>query len=225
MGDLERQQVEEKLVVVEMEEVEEKDRLMEGMSMLDFDMLCSTVASQTQGKWRKLETEDFDASGASGGDFGGVFRMWEGEVFDCCDDRRIAIESLCCPCYRFGKNMRRGGFGSCFLQGTVYCILALSSLLNFIAFIITKRRCFLYLAVAFTISIGMYLGFFRTQMRKKFNIRGSDNSLDDCIYHIFCSCCALCQETRTLEMNNVQDGIWHGRGDTICIERDELQAR
>ncbi|KAI0527297.1 hypothetical protein KFK09_002896 [Dendrobium nobile] len=25
------------------------------------------------------------------------------------------------------------------------------------------------------------------------------------------------QESRTLEMNNVQDGIWHGRGDTICI--------
>lgn len=27
----------------------------------------------------------------------------------------------------------------------------------------------------------------------------------------------LMQESRTLEMNNVQDGIWHGRGDTICI--------
>ena len=25
------------------------------------------------------------------------------------------------------------------------------------------------------------------------------------------------QESRTLEMNNVQDGIWHGRGDTICV--------
>lgn len=25
------------------------------------------------------------------------------------------------------------------------------------------------------------------------------------------------QEARTLEMNNVQDGTWHGRGDTICI--------
>lgn len=25
------------------------------------------------------------------------------------------------------------------------------------------------------------------------------------------------QESRTLEMNNVQDGTWHGRGDTICI--------
>lgn len=25
------------------------------------------------------------------------------------------------------------------------------------------------------------------------------------------------QESRTLEMNNVQDGIWHGRGETLCI--------
>ncbi|KAF2305047.1 hypothetical protein GH714_001325 [Hevea brasiliensis] len=132
----------------------------------------------------ETETEDFGANDTIGGEFGGVFRMWEGEVLDCFHERRIAIESLCCPCYRFGKNMRRAGFGYCFLQGTVYCILALSALLNFIASIITKRHCFLYLAVAFTISIGMYLGFFRTQMRKKFNIRGSDSSLDDCVYHI-----------------------------------------
>lgn len=27
----------------------------------------------------------------------------------------------------------------------------------------------------------------------------------------------MVQESRTLEMNNVQDGTWHGRGDTICI--------
>lgn len=27
----------------------------------------------------------------------------------------------------------------------------------------------------------------------------------------------MIQESRTLEMNNVQDGTWHGRGDTICI--------
>lgn len=25
------------------------------------------------------------------------------------------------------------------------------------------------------------------------------------------------QESRTLEMNNVQGGTWHGRGDTICV--------
>ena len=59
------------------------------------------------------------------------------------------------------------------LQGTVYFILTVGALLNWIAFIVTKRHCFLYLAVAFTISIGTYLGFFRTQIKKKFNIRVS----------------------------------------------------
>jgi len=27
----------------------------------------------------------------------------------------------------------------------------------------------------------------------------------------------MMQESRTLEMNNVEDGTWHGRGDKICI--------
>ncbi|KAK9268230.1 hypothetical protein L1049_010673 [Liquidambar formosana] len=211
MGDLEKQEWAGRGE----EEDEEEEKLMEGMAVLDFDLLCSTVALQTQGKWTKLE--QVDDGEADGGEFGGVLRMWEGQVLDCFDDRRIAVETACCPCYRFGKNMGRAGFGSCFLQGAVYIILALSALLNCIAFIVTKRQCFLYLAVAFSLSIGTYLGFFRTQIRKKFNIRGSDSSFDDCVYHLTCSCCTLCQESRTLEMNNVQDGTWHGRGDTICI--------
>lgn len=198
------------------EEEEEEERLLEGMEVLDFDMLCSTVASQTQGKWRKLESTE-DCSEQGSGDFGGVLRMWEGEVvLDFLDDSRVALESACCPCYRFGKNMRRAGFGYCFLQGTVYFIFVASAILNLVAFVVTKRNCFLYLAVAFIISVGAYLGFFRTQIKRKFNIRGKDSLVDDCFYHLICPCCTLSQESRTLEMNNVQDGTWHGRGD-ICI--------
>ncbi|XP_022716013.1 uncharacterized protein LOC111275122 isoform X1 [Durio zibethinus] len=198
------------------EEGEEEERLLEGMAVLDFDMLCSTVALQTQGKWRKLETVE-DSLEQGNADFGGVLRMWEGEVvLDFFDDRRLALQSACCPCYRFGKNMGRAGFGYCFLQGTVYFILVVSAFLNFLAFIVIKWNCFLYLAVAFIISVGAYLGFFRTQIKRKFNIRGNDSFLDDCIYHLICPCCTLSQESRTLEMNNVQNGTWHGRGD-ICI--------
>jgi Cys-rich protein (TIGR01571 family) len=96
-------------------------------------------------------------------------------------------------------------------------MLAAIALLNCIAFIVTKRHFFLYLDVAFTISVGTYLGFHRTQIRKKVNIKYSDSPLDDCVFHLVCPCCSLSQETRTLEMNNVQDGTWHGRGDTICV--------
>ncbi|KAI6704906.1 hypothetical protein NL676_007868 [Syzygium grande] len=193
---------------------------MEGVTVLDFDMLCSTVALQTQGKWRKLESGD---CGGGGGDDegldlgGGVFRMWEGEVLDCFEDRRVALQSSCCPCYRFGKNMKRAGFGSCFMQGTFHFVLAFCAVFSVIAFAVTKRHLFLYLAVAFALSLGTYMGLFRAQIRKKFNIKGTDSFLDDCVYHFICPCCALCQESRTLEMNNVQDGIWHGRGDTICV--------
>lgn len=63
------------------------------------------------------------------------------------------------------------------MQGTLHLILAVLVILNCIAFIVTKKHCFIYLAVAFTISLGTYLGYFRTQMKKKFNIRVSFLSL------------------------------------------------
>ncbi|CAI9087663.1 OLC1v1021792C1 [Oldenlandia corymbosa var. corymbosa] len=206
------------------EVAEEEQSLMEKVTILDFDMLCATVAMQNQkGKWDKLNMDEYDEEEegliyANGNGGGGVFRMWEGElVNDCFDDRRIALQSACCPCYRFGKNMKRAGFGSCFLQGSVYVSLCLLVLVNILAFLVTRRHCFLYLGAGFTILVGLYLGMYRTQIRKKFNISESDGAFDDCVYHLVCPCCSLCQESRTLEMNNVQDGIWHGRGDTICI--------
>lgn len=75
----------------------EEQGLIESMAVLDFDLLCSTVALQAaQGKWRSLD----GGSGAEGeeaavfGDLGGgVLRMWEGEVLGCFEDRRIALQS------------------------------------------------------------------------------------------------------------------------------------
>lgn len=207
-------------VMAEAEEngaAEGKEKVVEGVAVLDFDMLCATVALQTQGfsveKMKGLAEEE----GAEGGESGGVQRMWEGHVLDCFEDQRIAIESACCPCYRFGKNMRRANLGPCFLQGIVYFVLALLVLFNLIAFGTTKRHSFLFIGVASAISFGVYLSYFRTRMRRQFNIRGSNSYLDDCVNHLVCPCCTLCQESRTLEMNNVQDGVWHGRGDTICL--------
>ncbi|VFQ89559.1 unnamed protein product [Cuscuta campestris] len=78
----------------------EEERLLDGVAMLDFDMLCSTVAMQVQsGKWGNfvnLEGEvDDDGAGRHGyGEGRGAFRMWEGELlYDCLDDRQIALQS------------------------------------------------------------------------------------------------------------------------------------
>lgn len=183
-----------------------------GVSVLDFDMLCSAVAAmQNQGKCKWVNSQDQDYGDADS-ERGGVLRMWEGDVFDCFDDSRILLESSCCPCYRFGKNMKRAGFGFCFAQAIVYIVLAAAALVSITAFVVTRKHCFLYMGVAFTISVGAYMGFHRMQIRNKFNIRGTDSLLDDCMYHLVCPCCTLSQESRTLEINNVQDGTWHGPG-------------
>lgn len=72
-------------------EEEEKERLIERVPVLDFDILCSTVAMKTnQGKWNKLE-ENYEEDGGEFG--GGVFRMWEGDLLDCYDDRRLVLQS------------------------------------------------------------------------------------------------------------------------------------
>lgn len=113
--------------------------------------------------------------------------------------------------------MGRANLGLCFLQGSTYSSFIVVVLFNFIAFGVTKQHFFLYMGVASVISFGLYMGYFRTRIRKQFNIRGTDSYLDDCVHHLICPCCTLCQESRTLEMNNVQDGVWRGRGDTICI--------
>ncbi|KAK1368484.1 Protein PLANT CADMIUM RESISTANCE like [Heracleum sosnowskyi] len=214
--------MEEERVIINGED-EEKERLLDegGVSVLDFDLLCSAVAAmQNQGKckWVNNQQQDYDDDdGLDNGPRGGVLRMWEGDVFDCFDDHRIVLESCCCPWYRFGKNMKRAGFGFCFAQAIVYIVLAAAALVNITAFVVTRRHCFLYMGVAFTFCVGAYMGFHRMQIRKKFNIRGTDSVMDDCLYHLVCPCCTLSQESRTLEINNVQDGTWHGRGDTICV--------
>ncbi|KAJ7946887.1 Protein PLANT CADMIUM RESISTANCE like [Quillaja saponaria] len=233
MGDLEKQ---EKMVEEEGKDEGEKERLLEGMAVLDFDMLCSTVALQTHGKWSNLGTV---GDGEEGEEFGGVFRMWEGELFDCFDDHRVALESTWLVISMLDRTFQEilypvqleklsllpiweehetSWFWVFLYSGNRYIsFLQLVSFSASLPLSSPSSHCYLYMAVAFTITVGTYLGFFRTQIRKKFNIKGTDSSLDDCVYHFICPCCTLCQESRTLEMNNVQDGTWHGRGDTICI--------
>ncbi|KAL6896793.1 hypothetical protein ACP4OV_007365 [Aristida adscensionis] len=201
----------------------------EGMAVLDFDMLCASVALAAERRkgGAVAAAAAAAAAGDGGGGGGGVQRMWEGDVvLDCLDDRRIALEAACLPCYRFGKNMRRANLGSCFLQGLVYFIFLAAVLVSLVAFSVTRHHIYLYMGLGSVVLTAIYTGYFRRRIRKQFNIRyttsffytkGTESSLDDCVLHLICPCCTLCQEARTLEMNNVQCGVWHGRGDTICL--------
>jgi len=62
-------------------------------AVLDFDMLCASVALSAER--RKAAAAPAGAAGdCGGGGGGGVQRMWEGDVvLDCLEDRRIALEA------------------------------------------------------------------------------------------------------------------------------------
>ena len=53
-----------------------------------------------------------------------------------------------------------------------------------------------------------YAGWRRIQMRRRFGLPGDD--VRDYAAWLLCPLCALCQETRTLELNRVEGGAWHG---------------
>lgn len=48
----------------------------------------------------------------------------------------------------------------------------------------------------------------RGKLRQKYNLPGSNRT--DCLLWCFCAECALCQETRTLMANGVENGVWNG---------------
>lgn len=54
----------------------------------------------------------------------------------------------------------------------------------------------------------LYAGFRRYQIRQRFGIPGSE--CGDYASWLCCPTLALCQETRTLAANNVEDGVWLG---------------
>lgn len=71
--------------------------------------------------------------------------------------------------------------------------------------------CILFV-VSFLVIVGLGISN-RTAMKNKFNI-GSRSNCGPGAAWLFCGPCALCQETRTLRLNNVDAGIWAG-GDPI----------
>ncbi|MCO5589249.1 hypothetical protein L7F22_043215 [Adiantum nelumboides] len=194
--------------------VQDKERNPEdNLPILDFDLLCATIAMQREPLSVDVQRDACEV---------GVQRMWEGGVLDCLEDKEIALRTVCCPSVTYGKNLSRAGFGSCRAKGGVHFLLLVTAFVSYTLFLCAYGRQYLYAAITVLICVAAYASFYRIQIRRKFNIKGSDldgvvSAFDDSLNHFMCGCCALCQEARTLEMNNVQDGNWRGRGDTIWV--------
>ncbi|KAH7280248.1 hypothetical protein KP509_37G057700 [Ceratopteris richardii] len=175
---------------------DKETRLENGVSILDFDFLCASVAMQRDPLSVDAQRDAYEA---------GVQRMWEGGVLDCFEDKEIALQTLLSV-----------------IHGGVHFLLLATALVTYVLFLCAYGHQYLYASIFILICAASYASFYRIQIRRKFNIKGKDidgfvSAFDDSLNHFICGCCALCQEARTLEINNVQDGNWRGRGDTIWV--------
>eukprot|EP00250_Pteridium_aquilinum_P006079 c16064_g1_i1 orf=555-1505(+) len=193
---------------------QDKDgKSVDSLPVLDFDLLCASIAMQREPLSVDIQRDACEV---------GVQRMWEGGVLDCFESREIALQTFCCPSITYGKNLNRAGFGSCITKGGIHFLLLAAALICYILFLCAFGHQYLYASIAVLICVAAYASYYRIQIRRRFNIKGSDldgivSAIDDSLNHFICGCCALCQEARTLEINNVQDGNWRGRGDTIWV--------
>ena len=78
--------------------------------------------------------------------------------------------------------------------------------------------------------LAMLLAFFgvvyaarrRSQMREAFGIAGT--RMKDFCSWFWCPLCALCQETRTIQANNVHEGVWYGPTELVAATQPVMQA-
>ncbi|KAM3335918.1 hypothetical protein ACQJBY_030080 [Aegilops geniculata] len=110
---------------------------------------------------------------------------WSVGLCDCFGDSGTCCLTCWCPCITFGRIAKvvDGGSSSCCMHGTLYLLLG---------------------------SVGwnwLYSCTKRTSMRAQYNFPGSPYM--DCLVHLCCERCALCQEYKELENRgfNMSKGI------------------
>ncbi|KAK8583004.1 hypothetical protein V6N13_069769 [Hibiscus sabdariffa] len=112
---------------------------------------------------------------------------WSVGFLDCLFDMETWCTALWGPCITFGQiaEIVDKGQTSCEASAALYSL----------AFIIMKCP-------------GLYSCFYRSRLRKQYNLEG--NRCGDCLLHYFCEPCALTQEYRELQNRGFDMYIgWH----------------
>ncbi|KAL8119831.1 uncharacterized protein LOC141724488 [Apium graveolens] len=132
---------------------------------------------------------------------------WSGGIFDIWEDISIAYLSLFCSFCVFGWNMERLGFGNMYVHIATFLLFCLAPfwIFNLAAVNINDEvvREILGLTGVFLCVFGLlYGGFWRIQMRKRFNLPPYNSwwgkpAVADCALWLFCCWCTLAQEVRT----------------------------
>lgn len=132
---------------------------------------------------------------------------WSGGIFDFWEDISLAYLSLFCSFCVFGWNMERLGFGNMYVHIATFLLFCMAPfwIFNLAAINIDNEtvREALGLTGVFLCVFGLlYGGFWRIQMRKRFNLPASNfccgkPEITDYALWLCCCWCSLAQEVRT----------------------------
>lgn len=139
--------------------------------------------------------------------------VWRGGLFDIWDNIRIAYLSLFCSFCVFGWNMERLGFGNMYVHIATFLLFCTAPfwIFNLAAVNIdneTVRVALGLTGIALCLFGLLYGGFWRIQMRKRFNLPASNifigkPAIADCAQWLFCCWCSLAQEVRTADFYDI----------------------
>lgn len=133
--------------------------------------------------------------------------QWSGGILDFWDDISLAYISLFCSFCVFGWNMERLGFGNMYVHIATFLLFCMAPfwIFNLAAVNIdneTMREALGITGVFLCVFGLLYGGFWRIQMRKRFNLPPykfccGKPAVTDCALWLFCCWCSLSQEVRT----------------------------
>ncbi|CAI0423994.1 unnamed protein product [Linum tenue] len=146
---------------------------------------------------------------------------WKGGLFDIWDDISVAYLSLFCTCCAFGWNMERLGFGNMYVHIATFMLFCSAPfwIFNLAAVNIdndTARSAMGLIGVVLCLFGLLYGGFWRIQMRKRFNLPAADKDVccgkpevADCAQWLCCCWCSLAQEVRTADFYDVVENKFY----------------
>ncbi|XP_012089737.1 uncharacterized protein LOC105648071 isoform X2 [Jatropha curcas] len=139
--------------------------------------------------------------------------VWRGGILDIWDNISIAYLSLFCSFCMFGWNMERLGFGNMYVHIATFLLLCIAPfwIFNLAAINIdneTVREALGLTGVVLCLFGLLYGGFWRIQMRKRFNLPANNAccgkpAIADCTQWLFCCWCSLAQEVRTADFYDI----------------------
>lgn len=142
---------------------------------------------------------NYDPSPVTGNNnIGGPIPAWQTQLFDCARDEESCWWGSWCCWIVMARTVETFSLGVSIYETLIFW----AGLLLFIILLLSGIGP---IAILIGIAIGCFLVWrranFRSNIRARYNIPGT--LTDDLLIHGFCSCCAVCQESREAKLRNL----------------------